>query len=79
MFEDILKKVENRDELTRSELATLVVIKVMNDLVDLGILENKAFEITEKGEKILENIDPPITDEEFETAARGLIGVLRNV
>jgi len=66
MFEDLM----NQDEFTREQLVMIYVINTMNELVDMGLLEGGVFNVTEKGLKLIENLDP--TEEEIIKAIDGL-------
>ena len=62
MFEDIVNSVE----VSRKGLVILYVIKTLNELSDMGILEGKAFELDEKAHELLKGLNTPPTDEEIQ-------------
>ncbi len=66
MFEDILSK----DEFTREDLVILYTIKTLNELVDIGIMEGKPFELTEKGLEAIKDFEP--TEEELKFGVNSL-------
>ena len=66
MFEDITKDTV----ITREQKAMLYVIKTLNELVDMGIMEGKPFEVTEVGLEHIKDFEP--TDEEMKIAVLSL-------
>lgn len=59
MFDDLLKK----RKFTRQEKAIIYVVKTLNELSDMGILEGKAFTISKEGLEAIEGFEP--TSEEI--------------
>ena len=63
MFEDILNNNEDI-ELNRIQKTFIYVINTLNGLVDAGIMEGKAFELSNDAYKYIEDFEP--TDEEIQ-------------
>jgi hypothetical protein len=66
MFEDILNNIEKdkKIELSRIQKTFLYVINTLNELVDKGIMEGKAFELSDNAYQYIEDFEP--TDEEIQ-------------
>jgi len=49
MFEDILNNIEKDEkiELSRIQKTFIYVINTLNGLVDIGVIEDKAFELSD--------------------------------
>ena len=61
MFDDILNKDK---ELSRTELALIYTINILNELVDKEILENKVFEVSDEALELIKDFEP--TKDELE-------------
>lgn len=55
--------LDSEKPLTCLEKSVVYCIKILNELVDAGIIEGKPYEVTEKGLKEIKDFDP--TDEEL--------------
>lgn len=65
MYEDLFNLEDV--EIKREHLILLHTIKTLNELADMGILEGKPFELTEKADEYLEGFGEP-TEKETEWA-----------
>lgn len=55
---DWIENVTGAYKMTRIEKNIIFCVKVLNELVDVGILSGKVFTISEYGLKIIENFEP---------------------
>jgi hypothetical protein len=65
MFDDL-----TTNEITRESKILLYTIKDLNEFVEKGIMEGKAFEITDEGLNVLEGFEP--TEEEIKMGLQTL-------
>jgi len=55
---DWIENVTGAYKMTKKEKNIIYCVKVLNELVDMGILSGKAFNISDYGLKIIENFEP---------------------